>query len=115
MIPWLIDVTARSTMENIAVSDTLRRPALKSEIEAAIVSSVRSSDPACAGFVGAIIAECKKSEVAAGWTLRGVKYGKAPRHKCDAALATVIGKLQTQYVILADSSAKAADVPKTCD
>lgn len=97
------------------MSDTLRRPALKSEIEAAIVSSVRSSDPACAGFVGAIIAECKKSEVAAGWTLRGVKYGKAPRHKCDAALATVIGKLQTQYVILADSSAKAADVPKTCD
>jgi hypothetical protein len=93
------------------VSDTLRRPALKSEIEAAIASSVRSSDPACVGFVGAIIAECKKSQEAAGWTLRGVRYGKAPRQKCDAALTAIISKLQTQYVLLAPGP-KAADVAK---
>jgi hypothetical protein len=94
------------------VGDTLRRPALKSELEAAITSSVRSSDPTCAKFVGAIIAECKKSEVAAGWTVKGVRYGKAPRDKCDAALASVINKLQAQYVLLAEPKIKVEHVAR---
>jgi hypothetical protein len=94
------------------VDDTLRRPALKSEIEAAITSSVRGSDPACAKFVGAIIAECKNGKVAAGWILKGVKYGKAPRDRCDAALTAIMSKLQGQYVILSESKTSIASVDK---
>jgi hypothetical protein len=83
-----------------AVEASLLRPALKSEIEAAITSAVQKSDPACAKFVTALIAACEVSKAPAGWALQGVKYGGAPRDKCDAALNTITAKLQTQYVIL---------------
>lgn len=79
---------------------SLLRPALKSEIEAAITSAVQRSDPACAKFLGAFIAECEPNAAGAGWILKGVRYGAAPRDKCDVALATITAKMQTQYVIL---------------
>ena len=79
---------------------SLLRPALKSEIEAAITLAVQRSDPACAKFLRAFITECEPNEAGARWTLKGVKYGAAPRDKCDVALAMVTAKMQTQYVIL---------------
>lgn len=78
----------------------LRRPALKAEIEAAITSQVQKSDPACAKFAGAIIAEGEPEGEGAGWSLRGVRYGGASRVKCDAALAKIMAAMQSQYVIL---------------
>jgi hypothetical protein len=87
-------------LESVPVERSLLRPALKSEIEAAITLAVQRSDPACAKFLGAFITECEPNEAGAGWTLKGVKYGAAPRDKCDVALATITAKMQTQYVIL---------------
>jgi hypothetical protein len=82
------------------MADLLRRPALKSEIEAAITSQVKQSDPACEKFAGAIITDGEPKGEGAGWTLRGVKYGGAPRAKCDAALAKIMPTMQGQYLVL---------------
>jgi hypothetical protein len=75
------------------------RPALQAEIEAGITLAVQRSDPECAKFVWAFITKGEKTAAGALWTIRGVKYGRAPREKCDAVLAKVTARMQTQFVI----------------
>ena len=77
----------------------IQRPALQAEIEAGITLAVQKSDPECAEFVWAFIAKGERHGPGARWTIRGVKYGRAPRDKCDAVLAKITAKLQTQFVV----------------
>lgn len=81
------------------LDNSKHKPATATEIEAGITVAVQSSDPDCAKFKGVIITPCEIGESGADWIMKGVKYGRAPRDKCDAALETIVKKLQTQFIL----------------
>jgi hypothetical protein len=67
-------------------------------LEAAITEAVRKEVPGCEGFVGVIVQQTTpKSRFDANWALRGVKFGKADREKANAAIASIVERLQREY------------------
>jgi hypothetical protein len=72
----------------------------RAALEWAITSAVRSSDPQCNGFVGVIVervAPTRDSE--ANWAVKGLRYGRAQRSLCDAAVAAILKPLQLEFDI----------------
>jgi hypothetical protein len=75
-----------------------RRILTRAELEVAITNAVRASDPECSIFVGVIVERITpRSRVEANWTVKGIRYGKADRNQCDAALAKVLKSLQLEF------------------
>jgi hypothetical protein len=75
-----------------------RRILTRAELEVAITNAVRASDPECSIFVGVIVERITpRSRVEASWTVKGIRYGRADRNQCDAALAKVLKSLQLEF------------------
>ena len=55
------------------------------------------------GFVGVII-QMVMPEVLGGvnWVIKGVKYGKANRSRCETVLGTTLREKQQNYVLVDD-------------
>jgi hypothetical protein len=78
-----------------------RRTITRSALEMAITSAVRNSDPECNIFVGVIVERIvSASRAEANWIVKGVKYGKADRSQCDAAMATILKPLRLEFDVL---------------
>jgi hypothetical protein len=67
-------------------------------LELAIATAVRNSDPQCEAFVAVWIERhMQKSRADANWAIKGIQFGKADRDKCNAALATVVERMQGEF------------------
>lgn len=70
------------------------------ELEQALAEAVRSVSPECEAFVGVIIERVvPETSGAVNWSVKGVRYGKADRDRCEAALGMSLREKQLEYVL----------------
>jgi|ERR1700722_1266756 hypothetical protein len=69
-------------------------------LESAIATAVKTSDPSCEAFIGVFVERASpKSRAETNWTLKGIKFGKAEREPCNAALSVIIERLKREFEI----------------
>jgi cold shock CspA family protein len=79
-----------------------RTPITQAELETALAKAVRAHDAQCEGLIGIIVERVSPaSPVGANWAVKGVKYGKAERDRCDAALSICVEEMQRQFEVSA--------------
>jgi hypothetical protein len=71
----------------------------RSGLEQAIVAAVQQSSSACRGFLSVYIEPCPEDEVGSNWRVKGIKYGRANRDTCDAALLDIVRNLKERYAL----------------
>jgi hypothetical protein len=72
-------------------------------LELAILESVKKAAPGCQDFVGVIVQHnTPQSHLDANWAIRGVKFGRADRPVADEALATVVERMQREFLLSKD-------------
>jgi hypothetical protein len=72
-----------------------RKRVQRETLELAITTAVKNSDPQCEPFVGVLIEHhVPKSREDTNWAIKGIRFGRADRDKCSAALAIVVNKMQ---------------------
>jgi cold shock CspA family protein len=73
----------------------------RAALEATLVDSVRAIDPQCEGLIGIIVERVvPTSRDGANWAVKGVKYGKAERERCSAALSKCVEEQQREFEVL---------------
>jgi hypothetical protein len=73
----------------------------------AITAAVKESDPQCEPFVGVLIEHhAPRSRDDANWAIKGIRFGRAARDKCSAALVVVIDKMQGAFELRQDQDGK---------
>jgi hypothetical protein len=73
------------------------------ELELAILEAVKKAAPSCEEFVGVIVRhETPKSRLDPNWAIRGVKFGNADRKMANDALATVVERMQREFLLSDD-------------
>jgi hypothetical protein len=89
-------MSQKKTEQSIKKRTWITRAAL----EAALAEAVRASDPRCEGLIGIFI-ECvvPGSADGANWAVKGVKYGKAEREPCSAAVSKSAEEGQREFEV----------------
>jgi cold shock protein len=97
----LVDVEMDPVTEASNAAD--RKLISRADLEQSLTDAIRKVSPECGAFVG-IIVDRILPETAGGinWTIRGVKYGKADRGRCDAALSIWLQKKRQEYTLIED-------------
>ncbi len=77
-----------------------RNPITPDDLQSVIAKAVRDGEAECQALIGVFI-ECivPKSRGDVNWALKGVRYGKADRVKCDAAISVIVERLQHEYFV----------------
>lgn len=79
---------------------TTRKPITLTDLELAIAKAVRETDTECEALIDVIVERIvPKSRGDVNWSVRGVRYGKADRTRCRAAVAVIVERLQSEYVV----------------
>jgi len=69
-------------------------------LESVITKAVRDSSSQCSAFVGVLLQRTvPKSRDDVNWALKGIKYGKGDRARCDAAISDIVKQLKCEFVI----------------
>jgi hypothetical protein len=69
-------------------------------LEVAIATAVKRSNPSCQGFIGVFVERsAPKSRDEANWAIKGIKFGKAARENCNAALSVIVDRLKREFEI----------------
>jgi hypothetical protein len=77
-------------------SDRKRVP--RETLERTITVAVKNSDRQCEPFVGVVIEHlAPKSPEDANWAIKGIRFGRAERAKCSAALTIVVNKMRGKF------------------
>jgi hypothetical protein len=77
-----------------------RMPITLEDLELAIAKAVRQTDTECEELIGVIVERIiPKSREDVNWAVRGVRYGKAKRARCHAAVAAIVERLQSEYIV----------------
>ena len=77
-------------------SDRKRVP--RETLERTITVAVKNSDRQCEPFVGVVIEHlAPKSPEDANWAIKGIRFGRAERVKCSAALTIVVNKMRGKF------------------
>jgi len=77
-----------------------RKPITQAELETALAEAVRAHDAQCEGLIGVIVELVSPTSPAgSNWRVKGVKYGRAERDRCDAALSICVEKMQREIEI----------------
>ena len=72
----------------------------RADLELLLAEAVRSVAPECVAFVGVIIEHmAPETQGAANWAIKGVRYGKSDRDRCEAALGILLHEKQLEYVL----------------
>jgi hypothetical protein len=88
------------TPKNKWWSRNRRIPISTSELEMAISEEVKRTAPSCEDFVGVIVQrKTPKSNLDPNWAIRGAKFGKAERKAADTALATIVERMQREFLL----------------
>jgi hypothetical protein len=70
-------------------------------LEAAISTAVKKSDPSCEGFVGVFLRRSlPRSDEDTNWDVRGIRFGKAQREQCEAALSVIIARMKQEFEVV---------------
>jgi hypothetical protein len=93
--------------EQIMISLARKRPLSSSReqiksvvLEDAIATAVKRSDPSCEAFIGVFVKRsARNSRGEANWDVRGIKFGKAERENCNAALSVIVDRLKREFEI----------------
>ena len=65
-----------------------------------ISEAAKKSSPGCEDFGGVIVRhETPKSHLDPNWAIRGVKFGKADRKGANEALASVVERMQREFLL----------------
>ncbi|SHH32787.1 hypothetical protein [Bradyrhizobium erythrophlei] len=73
----------------------------------AIAAAVKKSDPQCEPFVGVLIEHhAPRSRGDTNWAIKGIRFGRAARDKCSAALVDVVDKMQGAFELRQDQDGK---------
>jgi hypothetical protein len=77
-----------------------RTPITRARLELAIAEAVRSTLPECHTLIGVIVERVvPASPGGVNWIVKGVKYGKAQRDRCRAAIAVCVEEGQREYEV----------------
>jgi cold shock CspA family protein len=77
-----------------------RTPISRAALEVTIADTVRETDPRCGPLIGVIVERVvPKSAGGANWAVKGVKYGKADRERCSAAISSCVKEKQREFDI----------------
>jgi CspA family cold shock protein len=69
-------------------------------LESALAETVRGSDPRCAGLVEIFVERVVPgASDGANWAVKGVKYGKAEREPCSAAISKSVEEGQREFEV----------------
>ena len=72
----------------------------RADLEQSLADAVRSVAPECQAFVGVIIERVvPETPEGANWAVKGVRYGRADRDRCEAALGMSLREKQLEYVL----------------
>jgi ClpP class serine protease len=72
----------------------------RAALEAALADSVRGSDPQCEGLIEIIVERVvPASPDGANWAVKGVRYGKAEREACSAAISKFVEESQREFEV----------------
>lgn len=75
-----------------------RTPIKRAALELAIAETVRERDPECNGLMGIIIERITPTTVGgANWALKGIRFGKADRDRCRAAISSCVTERQCEF------------------
>jgi hypothetical protein len=81
-------------------SSSSRAPIKCAVLEAAIATAVKRSNPSCEPFIGVYVERnAPQSSDDANWTLKGIKFGRAEREPCNAALSVIVERLKREFEI----------------
>ena len=101
--PEIVPETVRcNTSEEVTEqSDKKRTWITRAALEQTLVETVRDSDPECEGLIGIIVERIvSASPDRANWAVKGVKYGKAERERCGAAISKCVEDSQREFEVL---------------
>jgi len=72
----------------------------RAALESALAENVRRGDPQCGGLIEIIVERVvPASPDGANWAVKGVKYGKAEREVCSAAISKVVEEGQREFEV----------------
>jgi CspA family cold shock protein len=78
----------------------IRKPIIRAALEQALADAVRVVAPECEAFVGVIIERViPETPAGANWAVKGVRYGRADRDRCEAALGMSLHEKQLEYTL----------------
>jgi cold shock CspA family protein len=78
-----------------------RKPVTSAVLERSIAAAVRKGDPECEAFVGVIVEAVSPTTAdAPNWALKGVRYGRANRDKCEIALDAALREKQRRFALI---------------
>lgn len=92
---------ARYEMSRSSERPTKKRTSItRAALESAIVETVRQSDPQCKALVGIIVERVvPASPDGANWAVKGVRFGKAERVRCGAAISNCVEEGQGEFEV----------------
>jgi hypothetical protein len=77
-----------------------RTPIPRAALERALAERIRATDRECQGFLKIFVERVVPiSHGGANWAVKGVKYGKAERDKCNAAITRCVEESQLEFEI----------------
>ena len=77
-----------------------RKSITRAALELTIAEAVRQSDPQCGALIAVMVERVvPKSPGGANWAVKGVKYGRAERNRCSAAISSCVEELQRDFDI----------------
>ncbi len=72
----------------------------RAALELAIAEAVRASDPQCDGLVEIFVEQIfPTSPDDSNWAIKGVKYGRAERDRCNAAISDFVKEGQREFEV----------------
>jgi cold shock CspA family protein len=72
----------------------------RAALESALAENVRGSDPQCESLIEIMVERVvPASPNGANWAVKGVKYGKAEREVCSAAISRVVEEGQREFEV----------------
>jgi cold shock CspA family protein len=78
----------------------IRKPMVRAALEQSLADAVRAVAPECQAFVGVIIERVvPETPGGANWAVKGVRYGRADRDRCEAALGMSLHEKQLEYTL----------------
>ena len=84
------DSTKKSTIK--------RTPITRAALKSVIVETVKQNDPQCKALVGIIVERVfSTSPDKANWAVKGIKYGRAERVRCNAAITSYVEEGQREF------------------
>jgi hypothetical protein len=80
-----------------------REPIKSAVLEAAIATAVKRSNPDCELFIGVFVERnAPKSSDETNWAIKGIKFGRAERELCNAALSVIVERMKREFEISSD-------------